>query len=391
MTMTTVQQILAEPSLVPWIEERAFRFSMHRFVMAQRVLTVGDMQGWNVRKVSNYLRPKGAHKLEEGVEIPASKVDRKRLAQIEPEEWGDRYPITNRRASTDPESILSDTVQFLGYSMGRKREQLLFQGALAAAEMSGLRMTASGNYTLEMAVEMQTYFEANAFNGQLYHVIHPYQERDVKLELLKLSNPAVPEFRNQFIRQWSYGGFGGLNIAVSSMVPRKVTKRLVMTGATAGEQFRLRFGLEDTANITVGADVAATVAAIKAALEALEIVTENSATVTVTGADYADIEVVVDLFVDEEMQLELGRDADGNVVDQVGITIQEVSAVARAPFLQPEAVIYDIRQRLAVYQEWKPAFRTLDIGGYEVYGVGPWNAERAAYIETDATSPFAVA
>src|SRR5690606_37589600 len=116
--MTTVQQILSDHNLVPWIEERAFRFSMHRFVMAQRVQVFTDMTGWNVRKVSNYLRPKGAHLLEEGVEIPASRIERKRLAEIEPTEWGDRYPITNRRSSTDPEAVLSDTVEFLGYQMG---------------------------------------------------------------------------------------------------------------------------------------------------------------------------------------------------------------------------------------------------------------------------------
>lgn len=393
--MTTVQQILSDQSLVPWIEERAFRFSMHRFVMAQRVQVFTDMTGWNVRKVSNYLRPKGAHLLEEGEEIPASRLERKRLAEIEPTEWGDRYPITNRRSSTDPEAVLSDTVEFLGYQMGRKREQLLFQAALEAAELSGLKFVVEDEYTLDLPVELQTYFEANAFNGQIYHVIHPYQERAVKLELLNLSNPAVPEFRNRFIRQWSYGGFGGLNIAVSSMVPRKVKKRLVLTGAEVGDTFRLRFGLEDTDEIKIvedsgSPDVAQLVADIKSALEALDSV--GDATVTVTNDDGLDsILIEVDKYVDEEMQLTVGYEDGSEAVDVSGVfRIEEVSGKARAPFLQPQAVVYDIRQRLTVYQEWKPAYRTLDIGGYEVYGVGPWNYERSAYIETEATSPFAV-
>src|SRR5690606_4913401 len=146
--------------------------------------------------------------------------------------------------------------------------------------------------------------------GQLYHVIHPFQEQHIKTELLKLSNAAVPEFRNRFIREWGYGGFGGLNIAVSSMTPRKVTKRLVMTGATEGNKFRLRFGLKDTDDIEVGANLAATLAAIKAALEDLD----DNYSFTVTGSDYTDIEVEPNVFVDEESQLELGRDADGDVV-----------------------------------------------------------------------------
>lgn len=390
MTMTTVQQILSDANLVPWIEENAFKYSMHRFVMPSRVLIKTDMKGWNSRKVSNVLRPLGARLLQEGVDIPASKMHRKRLAEISPSEWGDRYPVTNRRIDTDPEDVLADVVSALGYSLGRKREQQLFQTAISNAVHS---ITATGAYTIDQAVQMQTLYEAKAFDGQLYHVIHPYQELDVKQALLSLSNSAVPEFRNQFIRQWSYGGFGGLNIAVSSMVPRKVTFRVKFDGVpVADEEFKLRFNLLDTANIKVGANAAGTLTNILAALNGLSGFGGTGTTWTGSGTTYSTLVIVSPVYVDEECQLEMGLDADGDVVNEVtgGITIEEVSAKARAPFFQSEGIIYDIRSQVAAYTEWIPKARTLDIGAYEVYGVGAWNAERLGYIETDASSPMAV-
>lgn len=386
MAMSTVQQILSENNLVPWIEEAAFMYSMQRFAMANRVLVKSDMSGWNTRKVSEYLRPLGASQLDEGVDIPSSKIHRKRLTEISPSEWGDLYPVTDRRTDTDPEDVLAAVVAALGYSLGRKREQQLFNAAIGNA--THILSAPTSAYDLSHAVQMQTRYEAKMLDGQLFHVIHPYQELDVKLELLKLSNPANPAFRDQFIRQWGYGGFGGLNIAVSSMVPRKVKFRLVFSGTpVAAETFRLRFGLKDTANIAIGAAVANTVTNIKNALDAL-----GFGAFTVTGSAYTDIQIQSPVYVDEEMQLEMGRDDNGDIVENVTgtITIQEVSAVARAPFFEREGVIYDIRKKVTAYQEWFPRRRTLEIGAYEVYGVGAWRADRLGYIETDATAPNAV-
>lgn len=386
MTMTSVQQILANPSLVPWVEEAAFKYSMQRFVMASRVLVKTDMSGWNTRKISELLRPTGAKALSEGVEIPASKMHRKRLAEIAPSEWGDMYPITDRRIDTDPESVLSDVVTALGYSLGLRREQELFRVVLANAEHA---FTYGTNYDIGHAIQAQTLFGGKNYDGEVFHVIHPYQELSIMSELLKMSNTAVPDFRNEFIRQWNFGGFGGLNIAVSNMTPRKVLSRLVFGSApVAAETFRLRFGLKDTANIAIGANVAATVTNIKTALDAL-----GFGAFTVTGTNYNNVRVQSPVFVDEEMQLELGRDDEGDIVNNVtgSIVIQEVSAVARAPFFERSGVIYDIRKALNVYQEWFPRRRTLEIGAYETYGVGAWRDERLGFIETNATAPNAVA
>ena len=391
--LTTVGKILGDDGFVPWVEEAAFKFSMYNFVMAQRVNVMGDMTGWNVRKVSEYRRPKGAHKLEEGEPIPVSRLDRKRLAEIEPEEWGDKYLLTDRRISTDLEDVVADAATALGYSLGRKREQLLFQALIEAADIAGHNLQLSGSdYQLAQAVQLQAFYEGKSWGGDIYHVIHPYQQLDIMEELLDLEKSANPAFRNSMISSWTFGGFGGLNVAVSGMVPRNVTFRLVMAGAVQGNTFRLRFGLEDTASITVGASVAATLTAIENALNALDVAVENGWTFDATGTTYDDIEVTSNAYVDEEMQLEIGQDADANEFDNVtgGLVIQEVSATARAPFFQRNAVVYDRRSRLNAFRSFDPDTRTLKIGAYEVYGVGPWNARLASYIETDATSPVAV-
>ena len=227
MAMTSVQQILYNgEDLVPWIEESAFNYAMHRFTMANRVLTLSDMPGsWNVRKVSEYSKQRMAQELDENTQIPEAIMVRKRKSTIEPLEWGDRYPVTNRRTGTDPEPVLRDTVAALGYSLGRRKEKQLFDAALSSFTGGTLGSTASA-YSLDLAVAAQAVFASRALEGELFHVIHPFQELAVMKELIDLSNPAVPEFRNRFIRSWDFGGFGGLNIAVATLLPRKVLHRL---------------------------------------------------------------------------------------------------------------------------------------------------------------------
>lgn len=391
--LTTVGRVLGDDGFIPWVEEAAFKYSMYAFTMAQRVLVMGDMTGWNVRKVSEYLRPKGAHKLQEGEPIPVSRLDRKRLAEIEPEEWGDKYLITDRRISTDLEDIVADSVQALGYSLGRKREQLLFQAVIEAAQIAGHNLNlGNSDYELGQAIQLQALYEGKAWNGDIFHVIHPYQQLDVMEQLLDLDNSANPAFRNSMISSWTFGGFGGLNVAVSGMVPRNVTFRLVMGSAVAGNTFKLRFGLEDTATITVGANIGATLTAIENALNALPGAVANSWVFDATGTLYNDIEITSNAYVDEEMQMEIGLDADSDEFVNVtgGLVIQEVKARARAPFFQRNSVVYDRRSRLNAFRSFDPDVRTLKVGAYEVYGVGPWNARYASYVETDASSPVAV-
>ncbi len=392
--MTTVQQLLASPVLIPWIEQRALDYVKQRFVMATRVTNLDDMTGYNDRRISQKKAPGKAQLLSEGVDIPSiHAIMRKRLNAISPSEWGDVYEVTNRRTSTDPEEVLVDVVEALGYSLGRQREEALFAAELGNVNTRLVLSAPTSPYTIDQAVALQTVMEAKAWaDSQIYHVIHPYQELDVKLELIKLTNAAVPEFRNKFINQWTYGGFGGLNIAVSGMVPRKVMYRVVFQGTPVAAQiFRLNVELTDTADIAIGAAVANTVTNIQSALDTA--VGAGRYTVTAPTSNYNNIRIQSNNFLSEENVLDFGLDANGDPVNNVtgSFRFEEVSAVARAPFFQQVGVIADHRQPVSVYQQWFPRKRTLEIGATEVYGIGPWLSERNGYIETDATSPVAVA
>lgn len=395
MAMTTVQQILAAgDDLVPWIESRAFMYAMHNFVMAPRVLTVSDLPGsWNIRKVSEYSRVRMAQALSEGVAIGDNKVNRKRTQTIEPSEWGDRYPVTNRRSGTDPEPILADIVQFLGYSLGRRKEYELFN--LIPSFEAGSLGSSSSAYSMDLSISMQALFAARGFNGQLFHVIHPYQALDVKKDLIDLSKPASEEFRSRFIRSWDFGGFGGLNITEATLLPRKVKHRLLFNGVPTGGTFRLSVIDLTTASITFSGTPATLAGNIQTALNALGI---GTFAVADGGGGITDIEVTppATLYLDHENELRIAVDADGDSYTALTggtnptLTIQEISASARAPFFERESIIHDARQGVQIYREWFPSTRTLDIGGTEVYGVGMWRPERAGYIESDATSPVAV-
>jgi hypothetical protein len=393
--LTTVTQILsAQEDLIPWIEERAYRYSTYRYLLAERVLRFNDMQGWNTRKVSEYKRTPGVKELSEGVDIPTNKLVRKRLAELSPKEWGDLYPITNRRSSTDLESVLADTVSFLGDSLGLNREVQLFQTLLSAAASYGGSIGGSGvDYALSHAITLQSLFQANRFDGNIFHVIHPYQELVVMKDMVDLSKTAVPDFRNQFIRQWNFGGFGGLNIAVSALVPRKVVMRIKLAGTVSnGDTFKLSYGGETTGVITVNTTPATMVTNIQTALDALT----GFGTFSVSGAAIDDIEVTPPDFISgDEFQLRLAVDEDGDPIitgmTEDEIDFEEVSATARAPFFERSAVALDTRQAVQGYTEWHPRARTLDIGATEVYATGAWRGERSFYVESKATSPIAVA
>lgn len=394
MAMTSVQQILYNgEDLVPWIEESAFQYAMHRFTMANRVLTLSDMPGsWNVRKVSEYSKQRMAQELDENTQIPEAIMVRKRKSTIEPLEWGDRYPVTNRRTGTDPEPVLRDTVSALGYSLGRRKEKQLFDAALNSFTGGTLGSTSSA-YSLDLAIAAQAVFASRALEGELFHVIHPFQELAVMKELIDLSNPAVPEFRNRFIRSWDFGGFGGLNIAVATLLPRKVLHRLVFAGITSGN-FKLQWNSGDqiTANIAYNSTPATLASNIQTALNAVS--GSSGWVVTAPTSNVNNIQVQAPYYLDAENELTFGKTAEDvfdETFDAGTLTIQEVSAVARSLIFEREALIHDARQGVKVEREWKPSYRTLDIMGYEVYGVGGWRPERGMFIDSDCTSPVAVA
>lgn len=393
MPITNLTQLLNE-DLVAAIENVAFRYSMEAFALPNRVTLFNDASGMNPRKFNTYLPPRSAQELQEATDIPTYNIRRHRTTQIEISEYGDRYPITDRRIFTDTESIVADAVQSLGFALGQRKEQNLWR--TAGGFTGGTFGSDTTDYNFAIMAQVQAYLMQRSMgDAQAFHIIHPYQEMVVKEQLVNLSTAAVPEFRNSMIRAWRYQGFGNVEVVISPYVPRRVTKRLNFQSATGGT-FKLQIGTERidgrnvTANISYSGTPATLVSNIKTALEALTY--PSNGTWTVTGTSVDNISVTSPMYLDATQELRVAVDDDGyDIVNLTGtgasLTITEVSAVARSIYYLRDAIALDMRQTPQLYQELVNNGRTLELSLYEKYGTGLVKPERGFFVITKANPP----
>ncbi len=418
MALNGVAAVLGNgDKFIPWIEEGALRWTKRRYVMRSRVFSVSDMTGWNTRKISEYLKYRNAQELSEDTAIPDTTLARARKADVAPKEIGDRYRISDRRASTDLESIISDTISALGSGLGDKVERDLFAIALATFT-GGTIGDGTADYSINHPIDGQFEFAKLAQEGLIYHVVHPFQVKTVMKDLVAFSGSgagAPLDFRNAAIRSWTLPGFDNLNIAVSTFVPRRVIHNMDVYGT--GGTFRLALydgqsaGVNLTAAITVSATPATMNANIKAALEALTFT--GNGTWTVTGADLLSIVVTppTTLFLDADSELRVAVDYANPTVTGIksaydlvtglsgapldvegaslGVVVGEKSATAKSLLFMPDALIFD--QRAGVRAHFETVFqgRTAEYAAYMVYGVDRWRNERGMFIHTKANSAFA--
>lgn len=424
--------------LIPHIEELALRYVIRNYVMAQRVSLFTDMNDWNVRKISEYLPARRAGELSEDTDIPDTNLLRARKATIEPKEVGDRYRISNRRATTDIENIVADTVAAIGKGIGDKVEVDLYDAALSTFRGGALGSTAV-DYSISLMVSAATLFRQRARNGQLFHVIHPFQALPVMQSLIDYAgaqtnmayrDSAATRLQNSNLREFDLPTFGNVNLAIGEFLPRKVIHKIAVYGT--GGTFRLQLGNGSvvgeniTAAITVSA-VAATMASnIKTALDTILAAGSyysGSGTFTVTGAAIDDLTITppTDLYLDDENQLRVAvkydtdatlsggfieanlqksaydlvtgitptlTDADG---EDLGLALWERSAVCKSLMWQRGALILDIRQPVNSFFELTKQGRTAEYSGTMVYGAGKWSPEQGMTILTKANSPLSVA
>lgn len=419
MALTKLQALLINnaDTLVPHIEEAALKYVTEQYVMPARAYTVGDMSGWNVRKVSEYLRVRRAQELSEDTAIPDTAMQRVRKAEIEPSEWGDRHRISDRRTFTDLEDIMADTVQALGESLGDRKESELMQVALST--FRGGTIDKSGSvYNVAHAIDAQYEFAKRARRGRLFHVVHPFQVRDTMKDLVDYASGTNLDYRNQAISGWNLPAFGNLNVAVSSFLPRRILHRVDILGD--GGTFRLQIGqsyeqgVNITADISVGVDDATTATNIENALNALTYPGSTGWTATDTGtAGQINVTPPAGLYLDSQSELRVAIDyynnptletqksyydqitnPDGTATDEngesLGLVVRERSATAKSLLFFPQAMIHDVRQPIRSFMETVNQGRTVEISGYETYGVGGWRSELGMFIETDADSALAV-
>lgn len=424
MTLTGIDYIFsAGQDLIPHIEHRAMKYVFAHFAMPARVQVMTNMVGWNVRKVSEYLPARRAVDLAEDTAIPVSTVQRARKNTLEPKEVGDRHRISDRRKDTDLEDIVADTIAFLGNAIGARVESDLFGSALTGFYGGSLGSSAT-EYSLALPLQGATVFRQRRRAGTLFHVIHPYQALPVMEKLIQFSGADAGvslDFRNKAISSFDLPTFGGMNLTVADMLPRRVIHQLSIDGT--GGTFRLQVGdgytvgEHITAAITVTGTPATDIAAIKAALEALTFT--GNGTWTVAGTDLLLITITppTTLYLDDDAQLRVAvkYDEDATLDNYVqlqksaydlvttpatmkldmngvplGVWLQEKSASAKSLMFYRDALAFDIRKAVKSYFELVNQGRTAEYSGYMTYGAGSWSPEAGMFIETTANSPFAV-
>lgn len=422
--------------LIPHVEEAALKYALGNYVMGSRMLAMSDMQGWNARKISSYLPTRRAKELAEDTAIPSTKALRARKATIEPKEIGDRYRITERRSSTDLESVIADTVSFLGEAIGSKIESDAFATALSTFRGGTLGSGAS-DYSLNLMLQAATLFRARRKRGQLFHVIHPYQALPVMESLIDYAGAQVnPTYRdaaanrlaNTDITEFDLPTFGNVNLAVGERLPRRVIFKLAVLGD--GGTFRLQVGDDGvigeniTAAITVSTTAATMVTNVQTALNALDMsgYYSGAGTWTVSGTDIANLTITppTDMHLEDAIQLrvavkqdedatldggfieanlqksayDLVTNPDGSITDQdgnsIGVALYERSATAKSLLFQRESMIFDIRRSVTSHFELVYQGRTAEYAASMVYGLGGWSPELGMFIETKANSPLAV-
>jgi len=409
--------------LIPHIEHAALKYVFAQYAMAARVKVLTDMSGWNVRKWNEYLPTRRAVDLSEDTAIPDTTLLRTRKGELEPKEVGDRYRISDRRKDTDLENIISDTITHLGQAIGSRVEADLFAVALSTF-FGGTLGSDSTEYSLALALQGATVFRQRRAVGQLFQVIHPYQSLPVMEDLIKFTGAdagAALDFRNKAITNFQLPTFGGMNLTVADMMPRRVIHKIYVDGT--GGTFRLQVGdgntvgVNITAEITVSATEATMIANIDAALDALTF-TGNGTWDTV-GTDNADLTInpPAGLYLDDDSQLRVAVKYDedatldnkvalqksaydlvttlgGNIVDaagtSLGIKLYERSASAKSLLFYRDALVYDIRSAPKAHFETVYQGRTAEYSAYSTYGAGKWSPELGMFIETTASSPLAV-
>ena len=376
------------PTFVPYVEEAAYFYAMYSSVLPPRTTVKNDMSGWNVRKVSEFVRNRRAVQLAEATAIPQATLDRIRTAEVSPLEWGDRYPVTDRTVHTSLEDLLGTVITYLGQSLGMRKEKQVAKTLLSALSTNNVTGSPTTNYTFATALGLVHEFSKRAWATEdpVYHIIHPFQAMHVRKDLADLSKPADNVTRAS-INRWIMSGGMGVEVVETPTLPRKIKYKLAFdcTGGT----FTLRAGeLANgnpaiTAPITYNATPATLATNIKTALDALGI-----GTWTVSGSAVDNMTVQAPHYVDAEDELLVHQ--NNLTGGAASLTISERSASALSIMYSRSAVILDIREPIRVHGEFLHAERIYDIMAYEKYGVALWRGDRVLFYETDASSPFAV-
>jgi hypothetical protein len=415
-----------DAQFLPNIQESAIKYVFQKFVMASRVRVTTDMaDDWNSRKVSEYMPARRAQQLAEDTAIPDTQLLRAKLAEVTPLEFGDRYRITERRAGTDPEQIVRDSIEALGYGVGSKVELDLLYAALNSFR-GGTLGTLAADLTMPLVNKASVRFrQVRGGDANLFHVLHPYQIEPILEKLLTFTEAtggadALQNAVSGAVQSFNLPVIG--NIAIAPLLPRRVVIQLRVYGTTGTFRLQVGNGYEVGVNITAAISANATAATVatnvKAALEALTFVGNGTWTVDGTGG-LLDIVITPPstLFLsdpdqlrpavkyDEDLHLDGGSfdsnfqksaydavatltspplDNDGN---SLGFTIHEMSGAAKGLSFFRDALIYDIRKAPTAFSETTMQGRTFEYSLSTTYAADGWRPYLGMFLQSTATSP----
>lgn len=415
-----------DAQFLPNIQESAIKYVFQRFVMASRVRVATDMaMDWNTRNVSEYMPSRRAQELAEDTEIPDTQLLRARLNSVEPDEFGDRYRITERRSGTDPEDIIADSIEALGYSVGSKVEIDLMNAALSTFR-GGSWGSSSTDLTMALLNKASVRaYQVRGANSGLYHVLHPYQVEPILEKLLTFTEAqggeaALKNATNGAVQSFNLPVLG--NVAIAPLLPRRVLIQLKVYGTSGTFRLQVGNGYEVGVNITAAISANATAATVatnvKNALEALTFTGNGTWTVDGTGG-LLDIRITppATLYLpdpdqlraavkyDEDLHIDGGAfdsnfqksaydavgtltsaplDNDGN---EMGFTLHEVSGHAKALSFFRDALIYDIRKSPTPFSELTKQGRVLEYSLSTTYAAAGWRPYLGMLITSTASSP----
>lgn len=405
--------------LIPHIEKSAWKYTMRNYVMAQRVTIFTDMTGYNDRKISEYIRTRRAQALSEDTAIDDHIINRVRESSIAPLEFGDRYRISDRRTMTDLEGIVGDTIEFLGQALGDAKEAQLIEAANDSFAL-GTIASPSTAFAIDSIIGGQFEFQQRGMRDQIYLVVHPFQVKNVVQDLADFHGTdagVAMNFRERALKGFTIPIFNGLNIAVSEFLPRRVVHKVSQFGT--GGTFRLEIGTSQEIGVDVTAEITAAASGITTATNiasALNALTGQAGWTAVATSDDAErITVtppVATGYLDAESQLRVATNiadptlparksaydlitgGSGGTVDAGGdtmnIVVKEISGDAKALMFARSALVYDIRQPVQSFSELVNQGRTLEVSGYEKYGIGHWRDDRGLFIASVCSSPLSV-
>lgn len=430
--VTTLSYLIAnDRELLPHIESTAIKLMRRNYVLPGRVLTLNDMNGWNIRKVSEYVQTRRAVELAESTAIPATEIMRARLNSIEPKEVGDAYEVSERRINTDYAGIVVEIASALARSVGERIEVDLFATLNDAFVNNNINNTGS-DFSTEMLVAAEMMMQPH-FDGAtaMYHVAHPYQTLPILKNLVRITDSESGTAAMNNLARMSARTIPllpGMSVVTGALHPRNVILQLNVQGD--GGTFRLQVGdgYVEGENITAAIDYDATTATmvsdIQTALNALDMsgFYSGAGTWTVTGSDETDLTITPpsDLFLDDFSQLRIANKYDSDAVInhyfdvitqksaydlvttpdtgvtdmngvEVGVVLKERSATARVYSYFEDAIVRDVRKPITPFSDLEiHDGRTNRYALSTTYGTGSWRPYRGMYTITDANSPRAV-